>query len=153
MVIIENLQNTCIELMILFSSLSIIPIGIIIYLCMKLFANKLFLPETKHEFRIMIGFICIMLCVFAFCLVGFFSAWEDYRMVKRGEYMIITGTVVDYKKSVQDNSGKSVYSWPVFADEETGRKVVINVAQTELQRTYTVYYLKNCRFGVIAEEQ
>ena len=67
--------------------------------------------------------------------------------------MIITGTVVDYKKSVQDNSGKSIYSWPVFADEETGRKVVINVAQTELQRTYTVYYLKNCRFGVIAEEQ
>lgn len=78
---------------------------------------------------------------------------KDYSTVKQGNYETMTGKVVDYRIVHGDvTTGKNEYSYPVFEDTNTGELYAFHVGPTEMNRIYTLCYLKNCKVCIIANE-
>ncbi len=98
----------------------------------------------------------IVLACFLGAFVFFGTKWvityKDYRLLEKNQYEMVTGTVVGYNKAQYFENGTTDYSWPIIEESGTNNHIILDVGGTELNKTYTIYYLKYSRYGIIMEE-
>ena len=129
------------------ASLTLLCLGVaIIYCHFKYhFLQHDFFDTQLKKIICWIFIICVFIGAI-FCGIEAIAQHLDYLDAKAGKFQIITGTVVDYA-TVRSDRTKTRYSNPVFLDEETEKKVAINVGETKINKKYTVVYLPHSIFA------
>lgn len=100
--------------------------------------------------------------IFYFSLIAclFFNGWliykfipygQDLQTVRTKEFSYITGEVVGYNKreAIGDIAVTYKYSQPIIFDGEN--RVILEVNDTELNKTYSLIYLKHTKMAIIIE--
>lgn len=91
-------------------------------------------------------FICALLICYIFLGYKFTLRCMDLKAVNERNFETITGTVIKYSYIAEGNSPKdSILGNPIFEIAGTTEQIELKVGPTELNKTYTIIYLKYCK--------
>ena len=146
----EKLYSRCQNFLWVYSGICLIAIAVIVALLIILGVKHKTFDKKDH---CLLGIVvAVFLGVFIFFGAKWWAIYKDYELLENGQYEVVVGTVVGYNKAQYFENGTTDYSWPIIEELDTNNRIVLDVGGTELNKTYTVYYLKNSKFGIITEE-
>jgi hypothetical protein len=126
---------------------------IVIVVLMLVFRNKILAPYNKSATsKIVLYSVVILLCLVAASFGVRFAAYAaDLDAAANREYIVVTGTVVGYRKAADSENGETYYNEPIVEIRGTGEKIELDAFNTEINETYTFIYLKHSKLAVIKE--
>jgi hypothetical protein len=146
----EELYSRCQGFLWVYSvSCFIVIVTVVVLLIILGLKHKTF--DKKDYCLLGILFACF-LGTFVFFGTKWVITYKDYRLLEKNQYEMVTGTVVGYNKAQYCENGTTDYSCPIIEESGTNNHIILNVGGTELNKTYTIYYLKYSRYGIIMEE-
>lgn len=99
-------------------------------------------------FSAIIEFITV--AISAICLYPYFL---DYKMVKKKQFNVIEGIIVDVKFVTDGTETPSTDEFPVVQDDKTDIKITLKLKnEFEYGEHYRIYYLPNTKLGIIVEK-
>lgn len=146
----DKLYDRCFGYLCMYSLICFIVIAVLIVL--------LIILGVKHKKFDKKDYCLLGLCFACFlgAFVFFGSKWitmhKDYKLIENDQYEVVTGRVVGYHKSQYFENGSTEYSWPIIEETGTNDRITLDVGNTELNKTYTIYYLQYSKLGIVAEE-
>jgi hypothetical protein len=106
----------------------------------------------KKDYCLLRILLACLLGTFVFLGTKWVITYKDYRLLEKNQYEMVIGTVVGYNKAQYFENGTTDYSWPIIEESGTSDHIILDVGGTELNKTYTIYYLKYSGYGIIMEE-
>lgn len=138
------------EFWLLIIGISILTVIIILLL---IFRNKIISDDNVRS-KGVYYFIMIVCVVFNGWLIYTFTPYgQDMKDVRSNEFNYITGEVIGYnkRKAIGDIAVSYKYYQPIVIDDD-GNQIILEVNNTELNKTYSFIYLKHTKIAIIIVE-
>lgn len=109
--------------------------------------------DNPYDIAGIVGLICITVgCGVALICsaVGIFTLLKDIRSVKNKNYISIIGTVLNFEKNVEPESGAQINDTPTVLVLDTNEKVTLKINdEVAVGETYRFNYLKNSKIAEV----
>lgn len=129
------------------SIISLILVSIICIYCLVDFFNGL---ERAHT---MLFMLIIEVFVIVLCIKQLFPFFLDCKLVRKNQFQILDGVVVDFIFSQDATENPTTYTYPIIEDNKTGFKVRLNLDKNvKYEGHYLIYYLPKTKIGIVIKE-
>lgn len=134
--------------LLLIALIMLILFSIVIMIFRKKICSKY--SKVKHNIIISIFILIPLFCSLLIYIFKFNAYTLDNPSVNKKEFEQAIVQVIGYNDSkYSENTGRIEYSNPIFKNLDNGEIINVNVGPIELNKVYTIIYLKHTKIGEI----
>lgn len=124
----------------------------VLFILLLIFRGKIISDDNIRSKGIYYFVMIVCLIFNGWLIYKFVPYGQDLQYVRSKEFSYITGEVIGYNKreAIGDIAVTYRYSQPIITDGDN--RVILEVNDTELNKTYSFIYLRHTKIAIIIKE-